>query len=101
MAGPNVDSGERIGHLELNHMSVDTRLAAFVEYVVRPLSDDWRQILEQLNKLQLPLTESFLKHSLFYLGCWHLAGECIRAVSYIVVTTIICRTLLVLWPLLH
>ena len=39
----------------------DTRLAAFVEYVARPLTEDIRLILEQLKSLNLGITDQAIK----------------------------------------
>ena len=78
----------------------EQRVAAFVEYVLRPLSEDWRQILEQLASLKIGLTQETLRKMAITLGCWHVLCESIRAVSYIMVTWIICQTILKVWPLL-
>lgn len=76
----------------------EQRLAAFVEYVLRPLSEDWRLILDQVKSLNIGLTQRTIKDTAFALGLWHLGGECIRAVSYIVVTYLVCHTCLALLP---
>ena len=76
------------------------RIATFIEYVLRPLSEDWRLILEQLKSLNIGLTQDTIKQTCFALGCWHLLGELLRAGSYIAVTWIICQTLLALWPII-
>lgn len=67
------------------------RIGAFVEYVVRPLSEDWRQILEQLRSLNIGITQQTIKEMTVALGVWHLAGEVIRAVSYVVIVWLVCR----------
>lgn len=71
-------------------MSAD-RVAAFVEYVVRPLVEDWRVILEQVKSLNIGLTQETIKETCFALGLWHLTGEVIRAVSYVVIVWMVCQ----------
>ena len=78
-------------------MSLDTRIAAFVEYVIRPLSEDWRLIIQELKSLNIGITQDTLKQVTFALGLWHLMGEIIRACSYIAVTWVICRTVVSVW----
>ena len=80
-------------------MSVDTRVAAFIEYVVRPLSEDWRLIIEKVKELDFPITPQLIQNTAMALGLWHLAGEVIRAISYLGITWIICQTVQVVWPL--
>jgi hypothetical protein len=78
----------------------ETRVAAFCEYVLRPLSEDWRAILDQLKSLNIGITQETIKDTCFALGLWHLTGEIIRAVTYILITIVICRTIqTVLLPL--
>lgn len=79
-------------------MTWDTRMAAFVEYVLRPLSEDWRIILEKVKELNVPITEQIIQQTVRGLGIWHVIGESIRAISFILMTWIICQTLLMLWP---
>lgn len=77
----------------------ETRIAAFTEYVLRPLSEDWRLILEQLKSLNIGLTQDTIKETCFALGLWHLTGEIIRATTYVIITIVICRTIqIVLLP---
>ena len=77
----------------------ETRIAAFCEYVLRPLSEDWRLILEQLKSLNIGITQDTIKETCFALGLWHLTGEIIRAITYILITIVICQTIrIVLLP---
>ena len=73
------------------------RIGAFVEYVAQPLTEDIRLILEQLRSLNIGLTQETIKSTCFALGLWHLAGELIRAASYIIITWILCQTVHSLW----
>ena len=75
----------------------EQRIATFVEYVVRPLSEDWRLILEQVKSLNIGLTQQTIKYTCTTIGLWHLIGEVIRALCYIVVTWIICQTIISVW----
>ena len=75
----------------------EARIAAFTEYVLRPLSEDWRLILEQVKSLNIGLTQETIKETCFALGLWHLAGEVIRAACYITVTLIVCQTIVQVW----
>ena len=70
-----------------------TRISAFTEYVLRPLSNDWREILDQLKSLNIGITQETIKDTCFALGLWHLTGEIIRAVTYVIITITICRTI--------
>lgn len=77
------------------------RVGAFVEYVIRPLSEDWKVILDQLKALNIGVTPELLKQTTIALGLWHLAGELLRALCYITIVVIVCQTLqtLLLSPL--
>ena len=78
----------------------ETRIAAFCEYVLRPLSEDWRLIIEQLKSLNIGITQETIKETTFALGLWHLTGEIIRAITYVLITIVICQTIqIVLLPL--
>ena len=78
-------------------MNLDTRVGAFVEYVLRPLTEDIRQILEQLRALNIGITQQTVKDVTLTLGLWHLAGEVIRALSYIVIVWLVCRVVQSVW----
>ena len=67
------------------------RIGAFVEYVMRPMSEDWRQILDQLKSLNIGITQETIKEVTFALGLWHLTGEVIRAATYVVVVWMVCQ----------
>ena len=67
------------------------RWGAFLEYVIRPMSEDWRQILDQLKSLNIGITQQTVKEVTFALGLWHLGGEVLRAVTYIVVVWMVCQ----------
>lgn len=75
---------------------LDQRLAAFIEYVGRPLVEDCRKILEELSTLNIGLTRDMVREMCFALACWHIIGELIRACTYIGVAYLICRTVIVL-----
>ena len=70
----------------------DARLAAFVEYVLRPLSEDWRLILDRLEALHLGPTQETIRRLTVWLALWHLCGELIRAISYVTIVWIVCHT---------
>lgn len=65
--------------------------AAFVEYVARPLTEDWRIILEELRQLNIGLTQQMMKDVTVALGLYHLLTEIVRGLTYIAVTWIICQ----------
>ena len=73
------------------------RIGAFVEYIVRPLVEDIRLILEKAKELNLPISEGLVKRVGAGLAISHLIGEVIRAVCYITITWIICQTTLQLF----
>lgn len=81
-------------------MSIDTRAAAFCEYVLRPMTNDLREILEQLSQLNIGISQATIRRTVFVLGCWHMVGEVIRGASYVAVTWIICQAVVQVWPLL-
>ena len=73
------------------------RIGAFIEYVMRPLSEDWRAILDQVKSLNIGITQQTVKEVTFALGLWHLAGEVLRAVTYIVVVGMVCHAVVSVW----
>ena len=73
------------------------RIGAFVEYCLRPMSEDWRQILDQLKSLNIGLTQETVKEVTFALGLWHLTGELVRAITYIVVVGMVCHAVVSVW----
>ena len=75
----------------------EERVGAFVEYVLRPLSEDWRAILDQLKSLNIGITQQTVKEVTFALGLWHLTGELLRAVTYIVVVMLVCNAVVHVW----
>ena len=75
----------------------EERVGAFVEYVLRPLSEDWRAILDQVKSLNIGITQQTVKEVTFALGLWHLAGEVLRAVTYIVVVMLVCNAVVHVW----
>ena len=75
----------------------EERVGAFVEYVLRPLSEDWRAILDQLKSLNIGITQQTVKEVTFALGLWHLAGELLRAITYIVVVMLVCNAVVHVW----
>ena len=75
----------------------EERVGAFVEYVLRPLSEDWRAILDQLKSLNIGITQQTVKEVTFALGLWHLTGELLRAVTYIVVVGMVCHAVVSVW----
>lgn len=79
---------------------IDQRLAAFCEYVMRPMTEDIRLILQELSSLKIGISQDTIKSITLTLGLWHLASELIRAFCYIGVTAVICYTLVQVWPLL-
>jgi hypothetical protein len=76
------------------------RWGAFAEYVLRPLSEDWRIILEKVRELDLPITPDLIQRTAIAIGLWHVIGEIIRAASYVAVTWVICQAVVQVWPLL-
>ena len=68
------------------------RIAAFVEYVLRPLTDDLKQILEQLNKLGFHYDPETLNSVARHLMLCHLGLELLRNVVYLIMTGLICWT---------
>lgn len=70
----------------------ETRIAAFVEFVLRPMAEDWRLILDRIKDLGLPLDAATLRSVATTVGRWHVIGEVIRAVSYVGIVWLVCTT---------
>ena len=70
------------------------RIGAFVEYVLRPLSEDWRLILERLRELNLPLSDGVLRDTAKAIVTTHLVHELIRAATYIIITGLVCHAVI-------
>ena len=70
------------------------RWGAFAEYVIRPMTEDIRIILEKLKELSPPLSEPLVRQVGLGLLLAHLAGEFLRAVTYIAITFLVCQTAL-------
>ena len=66
------------------------QIKAFAEYTLLPISNDIRQILEKAKELNLPISESLIKTISTQLVRAHIAVECIRAVTYLLVAYIVC-----------
>ena len=76
---------------------LDTRIAAFVEYVARPLVADIRGIVDEFKTLNVAVSEAMLLKIAIALGLWHITGEVIRALCYVAITWIICGTFIQVW----
>ena len=74
------------------------RIGAFIEYTLRPLTGDIREILECLKNLSPPLSERLIRQACVGVRLAHLAGEALRAVTYVAVTWAVCWTALQLLP---
>ena len=68
------------------------RLAAFVEYVARPLVDDLKQVLEQLNTLGFRYDSETLLAAAKQLILCHIGLELLRNAVYLLMTGLICWT---------
>ena len=79
---------------------LDARLAAFVEYVCRPMVEDIRLILDQCKSLNVTVTPKVAKDIIVWLGIWHLAVEGMRMLTYVLVTGLIVEGVVRVWPLL-
>lgn len=68
------------------------RIAAFVEYVVRPLTDDLKQILEQLNKLGFRYDTETILNMVRHLVICHIGLELLRSSVYLLMAGLVCWT---------
>ena len=68
------------------------QLAAFCEYVIRPMSEDWRTILEQIKALNLPITEGLVRDIALWSCVTHICLELVKWAVYISITWLVCRT---------
>lgn len=65
------------------------QVAAFIEYVARPLMEDAKLILDSVHKLNIPLTEQMLKKAFICLGLLDLIKEIIRSATYIMIAILL------------
>ena len=63
---------------------------AFTEFCLKPLTDDFRQILEKAKELNLPISEGLIRDISSKLVVYHLWGEFIRAFTYVLVAALVC-----------
>ena len=77
------------------------RIGAFIEYTLRPLTGDIREILDALKMLSPPLSERLIRQACVGVLLAHLAGELLRAITYITVTGVVCWTAFQLLPFLQ
>ena len=69
---------------------MDSRvLGAFIEYVLRPITQDIRGILDRLQELNLIITERTIRRVTIGLGILYLGRELIRFITYLGVTWIL------------
>lgn len=66
------------------------RIGAFVEYVLRPMSDDIRSVVEELKTLGWPISEALVRETSLLWAKALIQRELVRATSYIIITTCIC-----------
>lgn len=67
------------------------KLAAFIDYVCRPMIEDIRKILDRVESLKLPINRQMLESVATRLILIHLLSTLIQAISYVIITGIVCR----------
>ena len=67
-------------------------IAAFIEYVVRPMSEDWRLIVEKLKELNVPLSPDLIRYVTFWSCITHVFLESLRLLCYVGITWLVCQT---------
>ena len=70
------------------------QIKAFTEFCLKPLADDFKQILEKAKELNLPISEGLIRDISSQLVRSHLYTECLRAMVYVLVTVIVCLTVI-------
>ena len=65
---------------------------AFLEHTVRPLIEEFRWFLTELEKHGLAITEANLARILRQVGKWHLIMTGMKAIQGIVIAVIVCWT---------
>ena len=68
------------------------QIKAFAEYVIRPMTDDIRQILEKAKELNLPISEKLIMDVTHTLTITYLVGELLRLITYIAIVVVVCIT---------
>lgn len=68
------------------------RVGAIAEYVMRPLVEDVRVILEKLKELNFPLSERVVKDTVDSCIFGIVIAEFMRMITYITITVIVCVT---------
>lgn len=68
------------------------RIGSIVEFLVRPLVEDIRVILEKLKELNFPLSERVVKDTVDTCIFGIVITELLRALTYLAITVIVCVT---------
>ena len=76
------------------------QVAAFMEYVLRPMSDDIKTIISDLKDLDLPLTEDLIRQIVKTCLATHIILELIKWAVYVTVTWMVCQTVIKVFPCL-
>ncbi len=67
------------------------QIAAFAEYVIKPMGVDVREILDTVRKLNIPISTNLVKTVAMQLWLANLIREVIRGLTYIGVTWILAQ----------
>ena len=70
------------------------KMAGFVEYTMRPLTEDVKEIVKALEKIGPPFTKDIIYEVAGKIALVHLACRIIEYASYIAITYIVCSTVI-------
>ena len=73
---------------------IEERIGAFIEYTLRPLTEDIKIICEKLKELDIKLDEASIRRVLRILVNAHLVGEFLRVIGYIIISGMACYTVI-------
>lgn len=73
---------------------IEERIGAFIEYTLRPLTEDIKIICEKLKELDIKLNETSIRKVLRILVTGHLVSEFLRTLTYIIISGMACVTVI-------
>lgn len=72
--------------------------AAFVEYVLRHMSEDIKEIISELKALGFPISEEIVKYVVRKCLVTHIVLEIIKWATYLSITWMVCKTVIRVVP---
>ena len=73
-------------------------LGAFIENTIRPLIEEMKWFLDELDRRSIKVSEENIKNVTDYIAKTYLSGLIIRSINVVIITTLICGTLWKIYP---